>query len=147
MCPLSGIFDGRARRGDARVSRPLGRAIFYYDVVGEKAGRREYEMLLSFNSRFSFLRRVIERFLLEAPTFYQHDTLLWGRSPVWTHVFRRYHDPVLPRHPTDSRTSDLFEARAILLGRLGRHDQALEMYAYRMQDYLKAEEYVALSPV
>jgi hypothetical protein len=37
---------------------------------------------------------------------------------------------------------DLFEARAILLGRLGRHDQALELYAYRLQDYLKAEEYV-----
>ena len=35
---------------------------------------------------------------------------------------------------------DLFEARAILLGRLGRHDQALEMYVYRMEDYLKAEE-------
>jgi hypothetical protein len=35
---------------------------------------------------------------------------------------------------------DLFEARAILLGRLGRHDQALELYAYRLQDYLKAEE-------
>ncbi|KII89843.1 hypothetical protein PLICRDRAFT_108036 [Plicaturopsis crispa FD-325 SS-3] len=36
---------------------------------------------------------------------------------------------------------DLFEARAILLGRLGRHDQALEMYAYRLKDFLKAEEY------
>lgn len=35
---------------------------------------------------------------------------------------------------------DLFEARAILLGRLGRHDQALEMYAYRLKDFLKAEE-------
>jgi Vam6/Vps39-like protein vacuolar protein sorting-associated protein 39 len=36
--------------------------------------------------------------------------------------------------------SDLFEARAILLGRLGRHDQALELYVYRLQDYGKAEE-------
>lgn len=35
---------------------------------------------------------------------------------------------------------DLFEARAILLGRLGRHDQALELYVYRMHDYRKAEE-------
>lgn len=35
---------------------------------------------------------------------------------------------------------DLFEARAILLGRLGRHDQALELYVYRLHDYLKAEE-------
>lgn len=35
---------------------------------------------------------------------------------------------------------DLCEARAILLGKLGRHDQALELYVYRLQDYLKAEE-------
>ncbi|KAG5644651.1 hypothetical protein DXG03_008033 [Asterophora parasitica] len=38
-------------------------------------------------------------------------------------------------------STDLFEARAVLLGRLGRHDQALELYVYRMHDYLKAEEY------
>ena len=37
----------------------------------------------------------------------------------------------------------LFEARAILLGKLGRHDQALELYAYRLQDYLKAEQCVS----
>lgn len=36
--------------------------------------------------------------------------------------------------------TDLFEARAMLLGRLGRHDQALELYVYRMHDYIKAEE-------
>jgi Vam6/Vps39-like protein vacuolar protein sorting-associated protein 39 len=45
------------------------------------------------------------------------------------------------RHFTHSPT-DLYEARAILLGRLGRHDQALETYVYRLQDYTKAEEYV-----
>ncbi|KAF9026027.1 hypothetical protein BDZ89DRAFT_1135054 [Hymenopellis radicata] len=38
-------------------------------------------------------------------------------------------------------SEDLFEARAILLGRLGRHDQALELYAYNLKDHLKAEEY------
>ncbi|KAF9064436.1 hypothetical protein BDP27DRAFT_1230507 [Rhodocollybia butyracea] len=38
-------------------------------------------------------------------------------------------------------SEDLYEARAILLGKLGRHDQALELYVYRLQDYLKAEEY------
>ncbi|KAJ7671538.1 hypothetical protein DFH06DRAFT_118208 [Mycena polygramma] len=40
-------------------------------------------------------------------------------------------------------TEDLFEARAILLGRFGRHDQALELYVYRLQDYLKAEQHCA----
>ena len=39
-------------------------------------------------------------------------------------------------------STDLYEARAILLGRLGRHDQALETYVYRLQNYAKAEEYV-----
>ncbi|KAF8637825.1 hypothetical protein AX16_010742 [Volvariella volvacea WC 439] len=38
-------------------------------------------------------------------------------------------------------STDLYEARAILLGRLGRHDQALEIYVYKLHDYLKAEEY------
>ncbi|EDR08609.1 uncharacterized protein LACBIDRAFT_235177, partial [Laccaria bicolor S238N-H82] len=38
-------------------------------------------------------------------------------------------------------STDLYEARAILLGRLGRHDQALELYVYRLHDYLKAEQY------
>jgi len=42
--------------------------------------------------------------------------------------------------------SDLFEARAILLGRLGRHAHALELYVYRLHDYLKAEEYALNSP-
>ncbi|TFK87975.1 hypothetical protein K466DRAFT_662647 [Polyporus arcularius HHB13444] len=38
-------------------------------------------------------------------------------------------------------SEDLFEAKAILLGRLGRHDSALEVYVYRLQDFQKAEEY------
>ncbi|KAJ7052608.1 hypothetical protein C8F01DRAFT_1170573 [Mycena amicta] len=38
-------------------------------------------------------------------------------------------------------SEDLYEARAILLGRFGRHDQALELYVYRLQDYMKAEQH------
>ncbi|KAF7375244.1 Rab guanyl-nucleotide exchange factor [Mycena sanguinolenta] len=40
-------------------------------------------------------------------------------------------------------SEDLFEARAILLGRFGRHDQALELYVYRLHDYMKAEQHCA----
>ncbi|KAF7312336.1 Rab guanyl-nucleotide exchange factor [Mycena indigotica] len=40
-------------------------------------------------------------------------------------------------------SEDLFEARAILLGRFGRHDQALELYVYKLQDYMKAEQHCA----
>ncbi|KAF4597180.1 Vacuolar morphoproteinsis protein 6 [Pleurotus pulmonarius] len=38
-------------------------------------------------------------------------------------------------------SEDLYEARAILLGRMGRHDQALGLYVYQLHDYTKAEEY------
>ncbi|KAL4243247.1 Vam6/VPS39/TRAP1 family protein [Abortiporus biennis] len=38
-------------------------------------------------------------------------------------------------------SDDLYEAKAILLGRLGRHDNALEIYVYRLQDFAKAEDY------
>jgi hypothetical protein len=37
-------------------------------------------------------------------------------------------------------STGFFEAKAILLGRMGRHENALEIYAYRLHDYLKAEE-------
>ncbi|KAL7417275.1 hypothetical protein BDY24DRAFT_412023 [Mrakia frigida] len=46
-------------------------------------------------------------------------------------------DHVLRYLPDD----DLFEARAILLGRLGNHEAALQIYVYRLADYSKAEEY------
>jgi len=38
-------------------------------------------------------------------------------------------------------STDLYEVRAILLGRMGRHGKALETYVYRLQDFRKAEEY------
>lgn len=34
------------------------------------------------------------------------------------------------------------EARAILLGRMGRHEEALKIYVYRLQDYAAAESSV-----
>ena len=38
------------------------------------------------------------------------------------------------------RFTGFFEAKAILLGRIGRHKNALEIYAYKLHHYLKAEE-------
>lgn len=34
------------------------------------------------------------------------------------------------------------EARAILLGRMGKHEEALKIYVYRLQDYAAAESCV-----
>jgi tetratricopeptide (TPR) repeat protein len=44
---------------------------------------------------------------------------------------------ILTRLPDD----DLFEERAILLSRIGQHDQALDIYVYKLKNYLMAEEY------
>ena len=39
-------------------------------------------------------------------------------------------------------TLGMFEVRAILLGRMGKHQAALEIYVYRLSNFAKAEEYV-----
>ncbi|KAI9281130.1 CNH domain-containing protein [Sporodiniella umbellata] len=44
---------------------------------------------------------------------------------------------MLTRLPDD----DLYEERAILLSRIGQHDQALDIYVYKLKNYLMAEEY------
>ncbi|OBZ90217.1 Vam6/Vps39-like protein [Choanephora cucurbitarum] len=44
---------------------------------------------------------------------------------------------ILSRLPMDG----LFEERAILLSRIGQHDQALDIYVYKLQNYAMAEEY------
>ncbi|KAG9314800.1 vacuolar sorting protein 39 domain 1-domain-containing protein [Chiua virens] len=38
-------------------------------------------------------------------------------------------------------SEDLYEARAILLGRMERHEHALELYVYKLGDFAKAEEH------
>ncbi|KAI8973310.1 vacuolar sorting protein 39 domain 2-domain-containing protein [Mycotypha africana] len=46
-------------------------------------------------------------------------------------------EKILSRLPID----DLFEERAILLSRIGQHDQALDIYVYKLKNYTMAEEY------
>ncbi|KAG2140140.1 hypothetical protein DEU56DRAFT_798886 [Suillus clintonianus] len=38
-------------------------------------------------------------------------------------------------------SENLYEARAVLQGRMGRHEHALELYVYKLMNYAKAEEY------
>lgn len=45
-------------------------------------------------------------------------------------------DRMLGRLPSE----DLYEVRAILLGRLGRHEGALQIYVYQLDDHATAEE-------
>lgn len=51
-------------------------------------------------------------------------------------------DRVLGRLPSD----DMYQVRAILLGRLGRHEGALQIYVYQLSDHSTAEEYVSPPP-
>lgn len=37
---------------------------------------------------------------------------------------------------------DFYEARAILLSRLGQHDQALNIYVHKLKNEKLAEEYI-----
>lgn len=41
-------------------------------------------------------------------------------------------------------SEDMFEVRAILLGRLGRHEGALQIYVYQLEDHKTAEQCVIL---
>lgn len=41
---------------------------------------------------------------------------------------------------------ELFEARAIVFSKMGQHRQALEIYVFKIEDYVKAEEYVQPCP-
>lgn len=45
-----------------------------------------------------------------------------------------------------SWTNDMPDVRAILLGRLGQHEGALQIYVNRLENYFKAEEYGILFP-
>lgn len=38
-----------------------------------------------------------------------------------------------------SSFAELPEARAIILGRMGKHEEALKIYVYRLEDYPAAE--------
>lgn len=44
---------------------------------------------------------------------------------------------MLTRLPDD----DLYEERAVLLSHIGQHDQALDIYVYKLKNYIMAEEY------
>ncbi|GAA5966350.1 hypothetical protein JCM21900_005140 [Sporobolomyces salmonicolor] len=56
--------------------------------------------------------------LLESSTSYRADRML-GRLP----------------------SEDMHQVRAILLGRLGRHEGALQIYVYQLEDHMTAEQY------
>ncbi|KZT51980.1 hypothetical protein CALCODRAFT_502826 [Calocera cornea HHB12733] len=68
----------------------------------------------------------------------QTDADVYRKLLGFIQMSDKYHvDRLLARLPRD----DLYEARALLLGKLGRHEGALQIYVNRLQDYHKAEQY------
>lgn len=43
---------------------------------------------------------------------------------------------------TNGVDPELFETRATVFSKMGQHRQALEIYVFKLRDYVKAEEYV-----
>ncbi|KAG2090818.1 hypothetical protein BD769DRAFT_1781645 [Suillus cothurnatus] len=66
----------------------------------------------------------------------EYSTYTQSPNPSWT-----YGEKVTYGLLSES----LFEVRAVLLGRMGRHEHALELYIYKLKNYAKAEEYVFFS--
>ncbi|KAH7097488.1 hypothetical protein BKA62DRAFT_716172 [Auriculariales sp. MPI-PUGE-AT-0066] len=63
---------------------------------------------------------------------------IYSKLLVFIRSSSQYHTDRLFAHlPND----DLFEARAILLGRINKHEAALEIYVYKLKNYIEAEEY------
>lgn len=82
------------------------------------------------SGRNEALRKLLE--FLNASTSYRPYRLL-SKLPV---------DGELSCGVALTRT-DAPEAQAVLLGRLGKHDEALRIYVYRLKDYAAAETYCA----
>ncbi|KAI7867673.1 CNH domain-containing protein [Spinellus fusiger] len=96
-------------------------AIAYLDKIKLEAGQgkmaRDAFITLSDSGKIPALRARLLAFLTESG-YYRAEK-------------------ILSRLPLD----DLFEERAVLLSRIGQHDQALDIYVYKLQNYAMAEGY------
>ncbi|OJA19406.1 hypothetical protein AZE42_12726 [Rhizopogon vesiculosus] len=65
------------------------------------------------------------------------------QSEVYSKLLRFINtaDHYLPDRLYGLLPENLYEARAVLLGRMGRHDHTLELHVYKLRDYVKAEEH------
>lgn len=90
----------------------------------------------------AFGNRLAELYLRQTVTFKvdksSESDRLYSKLLAFVNT-SQYYDPdklyaLLPQ-------TDLHEARAIVLGKLGNHHGALEIYVHKMQDYTEAEEY------
>ncbi|KAG8685272.1 Vacuolar morphogenesis protein 6 [Ceratobasidium sp. 394] len=82
-----------------------------------------------------YLRSAVQFKRAKAAGDYEH---LYSKLLAFINSSNFYHpDRLYALLPSE----DLYEARAILLGKLGNHQGALEIYVKKMQDYAEAEEY------
>ena len=90
------------------------------------------DLLLPLDSRNATYSKLVN--FLSTSTYYRPDRI-FGQLPregKWNAFICTF-----LKHSTG-----MFEVRAILLGRMGKHQAALEIYVYRLNSFAKAEEYV-----
>ncbi|KAG8694933.1 Vacuolar morphogenesis protein 6 [Ceratobasidium sp. 395] len=127
------------------VELPRGAVADYLEGIDPMLAIKFIEYLFSEcqEESYTFGDRLGELYLRSAVQFrrakdkgdYEH---LYSKLLAFVNTSKYYHpDRLYALLPSE----DLYEARAILLGKLGNHQGALEIYVKKMQDYTEAEEY------
>ncbi|KAG8793698.1 Vacuolar morphogenesis protein 6 [Ceratobasidium sp. 428] len=127
------------------VELPRGAVADYLEGIDPMLAIKFIEYLFSEcqEESHTFGDRLGELYLRSAVQFrrakdkgdYEH---LYSKLLAFVNTSKYYHpDRLYALLPSE----DLYEARAILLGKLGNHQGALEIYVKKMQDYTEAEEY------
>ncbi|KAG9105705.1 Vacuolar morphogenesis protein 6 [Ceratobasidium sp. 392] len=125
------------------VELPRGAVVDYLEGIDPMLAIKFIEYLFSecqeeshtFGDRLGELYLRSTHKLIDLPEDYEH---LYSKLLAFVNTSKYYHpDRLYALLPSE----DLYEARAILLGKLGNHQGALEIYVKKMQDYTEAEEY------
>jgi tetratricopeptide (TPR) repeat protein len=142
------VFDIDPNRGlqiftseEAQLPRPA--IIDYLEQIDLLVCTRFIEFLIEDQKQTEsiFHNRLAELYLeivIHSKKSEEQRKSIYSKLLAFIDFSEHYHtDRIFARLPPD----DLFEARAILLGRLGKHEGALDIYVNRLKDYHAAEEY------
>ncbi|ORX60430.1 hypothetical protein DM01DRAFT_320588 [Hesseltinella vesiculosa] len=122
----------------------LGMDIFIDDLAEVDTFPRDQvlEHLASISDTLTiqYLEYIIDELRDETPAFHNRLAIAYLdqiKMEKTTPGKQQEAEKILTRLPL----KDLFEERAILLSRIGQHDQALDIYVYQLKNYSMAEEY------
>ncbi|KAI8394304.1 vacuolar sorting protein 39 domain 2-domain-containing protein [Radiomyces spectabilis] len=122
----------------------LGMDIFIDDLAEVETFPRqqvlEHLESISNDLAIQYLEYIIDELRDTSPDFHNRLAIAYlekiaSETSAGSTYYRA--EKILSRLPMDG----LFEERAILLSRIGQHDQALDIYVYKLKNYAMAEEY------